>query len=97
MTLQPKPVGEYLLPIARPGTPLYFDFHSDFHKTIPARALIFELIGDISAFHDEGSENADSESKDSALASSLSLVNRVRIYRYVPTVELGKWPLLNAV
>lgn len=93
MTAQPMPVGEYLLPIARPGTPLYFDFQ----VPVAARALTFELIGDISAFHDEGSEYADSESKDSALASSLSLVNRVRIYRYVPTVELGKWPLLNAV
>lgn len=92
-TAQPMPVGEYLLPIARPGTPLYFDFQAP----VSALALTFELVGDISAFHDEGSENADPESKDSALASSLSLVNRVRIYRYVPTVELGKWPLLNAV
>jgi hypothetical protein len=92
-TAQPMPVGEYLLPIARPGTPLYFDFQAP----VSAVALTFELVGDISAFHDEGSENADPESKDSALASSLSLVNRVRIYRYVPTVELGKWPLLNAV
>lgn len=92
-TAQPKPLGEYLLPIARPGSPLYYDFQSP----ISARALIFELIGDISAFHDEGFENVDSESRDSALASSLSLVNRVRIYRYVQTVELGKWPLLNAV
>lgn len=82
-----------MLPIARPGTPFYYDFQNP----ISARRLVFELIGDISAFHDEGSESADAESRDSALASSLSLVNRVRIYRYVPTVELGKWPLLNAV
>lgn len=86
------PLGEYMLPIARHGTPLYYDFKSP----ISARALTFELIGDISAFHDEGSESADPQSKDSALASSLSLANRVRTYRYVSTVELGKWPVLNA-
>jgi hypothetical protein len=86
-------VGEYMLPIARPGTPLYFDFR----VPVMARVLTFELVGDLSAFSDEGSEQADSESKDTPLANSLSLVNRVRIYRYVPSAELGKWPLLNAV
>lgn len=93
MNTQPMPVGEYMLPIAKPGTPLYFDFQ----VPVAVRALTFELIGDISAFHDEGFEYTDSDSRDSALASSLSLVNRVRIYRYVPTVELGTWPVLNAV
>lgn len=88
-------VGEYMLPIARQGTPLYFDFR----VPVVARVLTFELVGDLSAFSDEGSEQADSESKDTPLANSLSLVNRVRIYRYVPSAsaELGKWPLLNAV
>jgi hypothetical protein len=90
---QPEYIGEFMLPIARPGTPLYFDFDG----LVTARSLTFELVGDISAFHDEGADYVESESKDSALASSLSLVNRVRIYRYVRTVELGKWPLLNAV
>ena len=46
-------------------------------------SLTFELVGDLSAFSDEGSEQADSESKDTPLAKSLPLLNRVRIYRYV--------------
>lgn len=73
---QPEHIGEFMLPIARPGTPLYFDFNG----LVTARSLTFELVGDISAFHDEGADYVESESKDSVLASSLSLVNRVRIY-----------------
>jgi hypothetical protein len=91
-TRQPVPVGEYMIPIARAGMPLYFDFQAP----IVVKALTFELLGDVSAFSDEG-DQGDLEGKDSPLALSLSLVNRVRVYRYVSTTELGKWPQLNVV
>ncbi|OAE30181.1 hypothetical protein AXG93_4295s1360 [Marchantia polymorpha subsp. ruderalis] len=92
-TNQPVFVGDYLLPIAKGGTPLYFDFG----HPIMARGLVFELLGNISALLDEESNQTDADGKDYPLPSSLSLVNRIRIYRYALGSELGKWPQLNAV
>ncbi|GAQ84463.1 Sac domain-containing Phosphoinositide Phosphatase [Klebsormidium nitens] len=82
----PVPVGEFLLPTARQGTALYFDFPGP----VAARIIVVELVGDVSTCGDEG----DDDGKDSV--STFSLKDRVRLYRYALPQEAGKWPQLNA-
>lgn len=89
---QEIPVGEYLVPSAKSGTPFYFDFG----VPILARLLIFELVGNISAMSDEEA-SLDAEGKDVPLPSSLSLMSKIRIYRYALGYEVSKWPQLSAV
>ncbi|KAJ7567420.1 hypothetical protein O6H91_02G146100 [Diphasiastrum complanatum] len=89
----PAPVGSYMLPYVRAGTPLYFDFP----MRIQARVVIFWLVGDLSAFIDEGSEQSDTDERDSRIFTSLSLANKIRLYRHGLAADLGKWPQLNAI
>lgn len=90
----PVPVGTYLLPMTRPGTPLYYDFG----QAISARVLVFELLGDVSAFVEEPMEQGDgSDGREAVLPASLSLANKIRPYTLVNAAELGKWPQLNAI
>eukprot|EP01018_Ginkgo_biloba_P040236 Gb_00087 [translate_table: standard] len=86
-------VGEYRLPEAQAGTPLYFDFP----RPIQARRLTFELLGDITAFSDDTTEQDESDVKDPPLASGLALANKIKIYYYAQPFELGKWANLSAV
>ncbi|KAK9157513.1 hypothetical protein Scep_004087 [Stephania cephalantha] len=86
-------VGEYRLPVARAGTPMYFDFP----KPIPARRITFKLLGDIAAFADDPAEQDDSDFRASPMASGLSLSNRIKLYYYADPYELGKWASLSAV
>jgi hypothetical protein len=79
----PVPVGEFLLPTARPGTALYFDFPGP----VTARIIIVELVGDVSTCGDEG--------EDDGLAA-FTLKDKIRLYRYALPQEAGKWPQLNA-
>lgn len=86
------PVGEFLVPYAKSGTPFYFDFG----VPIFAKLLIFELVGNISAMSDEEA-SLDSEGKDVPLPSSLNLMSKIRVYRYALGSEVSKWPQLSAV
>ncbi|KAK9123357.1 hypothetical protein Sjap_012959 [Stephania japonica] len=86
-------VGEYRLPVARAGTPMYFDFP----KPIPARRITFKLLGDIAAFADDPAEQDDSDFRASPVASGLSLSNRIKLYYYADPYELGKWASLSAI
>ncbi|KAG9455349.1 hypothetical protein H6P81_008253 [Aristolochia fimbriata] len=84
-------VGEYRLPEARAGTPLYFDFP----RPIQARRVNFKLLGDLAAFADDMTEQDDSEYQ--TLPSGLSLINKIKLYYYSDPYELGKWANLYAV
>lgn len=84
-------VGEYRLPEARPGIPLYFDFP----RPIQARRVSFKLYGDLAAFADDMTEQDDGEIK--MLPSGLSLSNRIKLYYYADPYELGKWANLYAI
>lgn len=85
-------IAEYRLPEAKPGTALYFDFPSQ----IQSRRITFKLLGDITAFADDPTEQDDS-SFGSPIAVGLSLVNRIKLYYYADPYELGKWASLSAV
>ncbi|XP_061373421.1 probable phosphoinositide phosphatase SAC9 isoform X2 [Gastrolobium bilobum] len=86
-------IGEYRLPEARVGTPMYFDFP----KQIQTRRISFKLLGDVAAFTDDPSEQDDSGTRISPLAIGLSLSNRIKLYYYADPYELGKWASLAAV
>lgn len=86
-------VGEYRLPEVRAGTALYFDFA----RPIQARRLVFRLLGDVTAFTDDTTEQDDSNFKASPLALGLSLSNRIKLYYYADPYELGKLASLSAV
>lgn len=87
------PVGEYRLPEGRLGTPFYFDFPTP----IQARRITFELLGDVTAFYDEVTEQDENIVSYPPLASGLSLANKIKIYYYAQPSDLGKWANLNAV
>ncbi|MCL7028352.1 hypothetical protein MKW94_003528 [Papaver nudicaule] len=86
-------VGEYRLPMARAGTPMYFDFPRAFQ----ARRITFKLLGDVAAFADDPSEQTDSDFSVPPLAAGLSLSSRIKLYYYADPYELGKWASLSAV
>jgi hypothetical protein len=86
-------VGEYRLPEARAGMALYFDFP----KPIQAQRITFELLGDITAFYDDTTEQDESDVRDPPLASGLSLANKIKVYHYAQPLEIGKWANLSAV
>ncbi|XP_020235927.1 probable phosphoinositide phosphatase SAC9 [Cajanus cajan] len=86
-------IGEYRLPEARAGTPLYFDFS----RQIQTRRISFKLLGDVAAFTDDPSEQDDSGTRISPLAVGLSLSNRIKLYYYADPYELGKWASLGTV
>ncbi|XP_031391527.1 probable phosphoinositide phosphatase SAC9 isoform X2 [Punica granatum] len=80
-------IGEYRLPEARAGTPMYFDFP----RQIQTRRVSFKLLGDVASFVDDPSEQDDAGFRASPLAAGLSLSNRVKLYYYADPYELGKW------
>lgn len=86
-------IGEYRLPEARAGTPMYFDFP----RQIQTRRISFKLLGDVAAFTDDPSEQDDSGNRISPLAVGLSLSNRIKLYYYADPYDLGKWASLGAV
>ncbi|XP_058105963.1 probable phosphoinositide phosphatase SAC9 isoform X2 [Magnolia sinica] len=86
-------VGEYRLPEVRAGTPLYFDFP----RPIQARRVSFKLLGDLTAFADDPTEQDDSDFRTVQLAMGLSLSNKIKLYYYADPYELGKWASLSAV
>lgn len=86
-------VAEYRLPETWPGTPMYFDFP----RQLQTRRITFRLLGDVTAFIDDPTEQDDAEYRSSPLAAGLSLANRVKLYYYADPYELGKWASLSAV
>ena len=86
-------IAEYRLPEARAGTPMYFDFP----RPIQSRRVSFKLLGDVTAFADEPSEQDDSGLRAPLVATGLSLSNRIKLYYYCDPSELGKWASLSAV
>ncbi|KAJ1396461.1 WW domain [Sesbania bispinosa] len=86
-------IGEYRLPEARAGTPMYFDFP----RQIQTRRISFKLLGDVAAFTDDPSEQDDSGTRISPLAAGISLSNRIKLYYYADPYDLGKWASLSAV
>lgn len=86
-------VGEYRLPMARAGTPMYFDFPRAFQ----ARRITFKLLGDVAAFADDPLEQTDSDFRVPPLAAGLSLSNRIKLYYYADPYDLGKWASLSAI
>ncbi|CAA0820432.1 Probable phosphoinositide phosphatase SAC9 [Striga hermonthica] len=86
-------LAEYRLPEVKPGTPMYFDFP----RQISTRRITFCLLGDITAFSDDPSEQDNSEYRAHPWAVGLSLANRVKLFYYADPYELGKWASLSAI
>ncbi|XP_042436700.1 probable phosphoinositide phosphatase SAC9 isoform X2 [Zingiber officinale] len=86
-------VGEYRLPEAKAGTPLYFDFPQQFQ----ANLVVFKLFGDITAFVDDVPDQDSTSFRAHPLASGLSLSNKVKLYYYADPYELGKLSSLSAI
>lgn len=86
-------VAEYRLPEARAGTAMYFDFP----REIQTSRISFKLLGDVTAFVDDPTEQDDSGLGPPGLAAGLSLSNRIKLYYYADPYELGKWASLSAV
>ncbi|GAY67665.1 hypothetical protein CUMW_258420 [Citrus unshiu] len=86
-------IAEYRLPEAGVGTPMYFDFP----RLIQSRRVSFKLLGDVTAFADEPSEQDDSGLRAPLVATGLSLSNRIKLYYYCHPYELGKWASLSGV
>lgn len=87
-------VEEYRLPEVKANTPLYFDF-PDLQQD--ARCVIFRLLGDVTAFVDDISELENLNLRNLPLASGLSLSNKIKLYYYADTYEMGKIGSLSAV
>ncbi|KAK9200639.1 hypothetical protein WN944_015837 [Citrus x changshan-huyou] len=86
-------IVEYRLPEARARTPMYFDFP----RAIQSRRVSFKLLGDVTAFADEPSEQDESGLRAPLVATGLSLSNRIKLYYYCDPSELRKWASLSAV
>ncbi|KAL9254486.1 putative phosphoinositide phosphatase SAC9 [Drosera capensis] len=86
-------IAEYRLPVAKPGTAMYFDFP----RQIQTQRVSFRLLGDIAAFRDDPSEVDDSDFRSSPVAAGLSLSSRIKLYYYADPYELGKWASLSAI
>eukprot|EP00850_Spirogloea_muscicola_P003900 SM000016S01888 [mRNA] locus=s16:476486:484208:+ [translate_table: standard] len=88
----PLPLGEFAVPVVRPGTSLCFDFPSP----TSARVIILEVTGDVTGCPDESLLDHGDLGGREATVCGLSLLNKVRLYRYVHSGELGKWAQVNA-
>ena len=86
-------IAEYRLPEAKAGTAMYFDFP----RQLQTRRVAFKLLGDVTAFVDDPTEQDDYGSGAPTLAAGLSLSNRIKLYYYADPYELGKWASLSAV
>lgn len=87
------PLGEFCLPEAKGGTPLYFDFA----RPVQARLMVFRLLGDVTAFADDISELDGSTLRNLPVAAGLSLSNRIKLYFYADPAEMGRIASLSAV
>ncbi|RLM92305.1 putative phosphoinositide phosphatase SAC9 [Panicum miliaceum] len=87
-------VEEYRLPEVKANTSLYFDF-PDLQQDV--RCVIFRLLGDVTAFVDDISELDGLNFRNLPLASGLSLSNKIKLYYYADTYEMGKIGSLSAV
>ncbi|TVU20942.1 hypothetical protein EJB05_30548 [Eragrostis curvula] len=87
-------VEEYRLPEVKANTPLYFDF-PDLREEV--RCVIFRLHGDVTAFVDDISELDGLNLRNLPVASGLSLSNKIKLYYYADTYEMGKIGSLSAV
>ncbi|CAM0881231.1 unnamed protein product [Alopecurus aequalis] len=87
-------VEEYRLPEVKANTPLYFDF-LDLQQD--CRCVIFRLLGDVTAFVDDIADIDGLNLRNLPLASGLSLSNKVKLYYYADTYEMGKIGSLSAV
>nr|CAB3498548.1 unnamed protein product [Digitaria exilis] len=87
-------VEEYRLPEVKANTPLYFDF-PDLQQDV--RCVIFRLLGDVTAFVDDISELDGLNFRNLPLASGLSLSNKIKLYYYADTYEMGKIGSFSAV
>uniref|UniRef100_A0ACD5VBY1 Uncharacterized protein n=3 Tax=Avena sativa TaxID=4498 RepID=A0ACD5VBY1_AVESA len=87
-------VEEYRLPEVKANTPLYFDF-LDLQQD--CRCVIFRLHGDVTAFVDDIADIDGLNLRNLPLASGLSLSNKVKLYYYADTYEMGKIGSLSAV
>ncbi|KAK8703510.1 hypothetical protein V6N13_047167 [Hibiscus sabdariffa] len=67
-------IAEYRLPETKPGTPMYFDFP----EQIQTRRICFRLVGDVSAFADDPTEQDVSGFR--APPAGLSLSNKIKLY-----------------
>lgn len=70
------PIAEYRLPETKAGTPMFFDFP----KHIQTRRICFKLVGDVSAFADDTTEQDGSGFR--APPAGLSLSNKIKLYYY---------------
>uniref|UniRef100_A0A0A9EVH8 Phosphoinositide phosphatase SAC9 n=1 Tax=Arundo donax TaxID=35708 RepID=A0A0A9EVH8_ARUDO len=61
------------------------------------RCVIFRLLGDVTAFVDDISELDGLNLRNLPLASGLSLSNKIKLYYYADTYEMGKIGSLSAV
>ncbi|KAG6476390.1 hypothetical protein ZIOFF_065630 [Zingiber officinale] len=77
-------VGEYRLPEAKAGTPLYFDFPQQFQ----ANLVVFKLFGDITAFVDDVPDQDSTSFRAHPLASGLSLSNKGRKFDFIQALKL---------
>ncbi|KAG8045417.1 hypothetical protein GUJ93_ZPchr0008g11457 [Zizania palustris] len=87
-------VEEYRLPEVKVNTPLYFDF-PDLQEDI--RCVIFRLLGDVTAFVDDIAEIDGPNLRNLPVATGLSLSNKIKLYYYADTYEMGKIGSLSAV
>lgn len=87
-------VEEYRLPEVKVNTPLYYDFQ-DLQQDV--RCVLFRLLGDVTAFVDDIAEIDGSNLRNLPLATGLSLSNKIKLYYYADTYEMGKIGSLSAV
>ncbi|KAF0905503.1 hypothetical protein E2562_007306 [Oryza meyeriana var. granulata] len=87
-------VEEYRLPEVKVNTPLYYDFQ-DLQQDV--RCVLFRLLGDVTSFVDDISEIDGSNLRNLPLATGLSLSNKIKLYYYADTYEMGKIGSLSAV
>lgn len=76
------------------NTPLYYDFQ-DLQQDV--RCVLFRLLGDVTAFVDDIAEIDGSNLRNLPLATGLSLSNKIKLYYYADTYEMGKIGSLSAV
>uniref|UniRef100_A0A0D9V0Q7 Phosphoinositide phosphatase SAC9 n=1 Tax=Leersia perrieri TaxID=77586 RepID=A0A0D9V0Q7_9ORYZ len=87
-------IEEYRLPDVKVNTALYYDFQ-DLQQDV--RCVIFRLLGDVTAFVDDIAEIDGSNLRNLPLATGLSLSNKIKLYYYADTYEMGKIGSLSAV
>lgn len=100
----PKLVQEFVVPYTKPGTPLYFNFSA---PSGAAGLLSFALVGDLywgSAVGGVGAALTAEERQRLARArdahvplGALGLTGKIRLFRFVKTVDLGPLAQLSII